>query len=390
MATQFGGSSAQARPLGLAVLLQTWTYPAATSRDLRLDFLRGFCLFAMIVDHIAGPSWLRWLTGGNSFYVSAAEGFVFISGLLVGTVYRNVIAWEGFRAAALKASRRACTLYVLMSVLTLLISYGGLAAGMWWVKPESVASPWAVLLNIFTLQYPFFMTDILVLYSLLMLGAPVALWLIQRGCTWLLLASSWALWLAYQLVPQIASQPFPTLQLFHPAAWQILFVHAIALGYHRARVALLVGMPRHRAIFAVSGVLLIALLIIYNTGGAVLSPLLGADVTPWLQDITYKNSMGVGRIAAAAVVFPFAYFLATYLWKPLRRLTGWLFLPLGQNSLYSYTMHLPLIIVSGLLLPDSPGVTLRQWLLNVTIQLGAVLAIWELVRRRVLFSVIPR
>lgn len=52
--------------------------------------------------------------------------------------------------AAFKAFKRAGKLYVL----------------------ADVASPWAVLFNILTLHYPFFMTDILVLYSLLMLGAP--------------------------------------------------------------------------------------------------------------------------------------------------------------------------------------------------------------------------
>ena len=163
----------------------------------------------------------------------------------------------------------------------------------------------------------------------------------------------------------------------------------ITLGYHRERVARQVGIPRFRALFAISGVLLLALLVIYNTGGAVLRPLLGAGAAPWLQDMTSKIGMRMGRIVAAAIVFPFAYGLATYLWKPLRRLIGWLFLPLGQNSLYSYTMHLPLLLIVGLL-PEWPGTTTGQQLLNLTVQLGAVLAIWWLVRRRVLFSVIPR
>jgi hypothetical protein len=389
MAIQYRESITRTRPVGLAERVQTWRYQAATPRDLRLDFLRGFCLFTMIVDHVAGASWLRWLTGGNSFYVSAAEGFVFISGFLVGTIHRQMIARNGFGAAAFKAFKRAGQLYVLMLALTLLISYGGLAIGMWWVKPADVASLWAVLFNILTLQYPFFMTDILVLYSLLMLGAPVALWLLQRGYAWLLLAGSWALWLAYQLVPQIAGQPFPALQLFHPAAWQLLFVHAITLGYHRERVARLLDIPHRRTLFAVSGVLLLALLVIYNSGGAVLRPLLGTSAAPWLQDMTSKIGMRVGRVVAAAIVFPFTYGLATYLWTPLRRLTGWLLLPLGQNSLYSYTMHLPLLLVVGLL-PEWSGTTTAQQLLNLTVQLGAVLAIWWLVRQRVLFSVIPR
>jgi hypothetical protein len=390
MATQYQGRLVRVRPFDLSALLASWIYPAATPRDLRLDFLRGFCLFVMIVDHIAGSSWLRWLTGGNSFYVSAAEGFVFISGLLVGTIYRTLIAREGFGATVRKAFMRARTLYILMIALTLLMTYGGLAGGMWWVDLPSIAAPLAMLFDILTLRYPFFMTDILALYALLMLGAPLALWLLDRGRTPLLLAGSWALWLAYQLVPEIAGQPLPALKLFHPAAWQILFVHAMALGYHRERVAQLVGAPRRHMIFIVSVVSLIALLVVYNTGGAVLSPILGDNAFAWLQEITSKNGVHVGRLASAAVVFPFAYLLATYLWEPLHRLAGWLLLPLGQNSLYSYTMHLPLIIVAGLLVPGSPSETLGQWVINLSIQLAALCMIWLLVRRRVLFALIPR
>ncbi len=73
--------------------LRTETEPAyrAGGRDLRYDLLRGFFVFAMIVDHIQGPSWVHLLTGGNRFFASAAEGFIFISGLLAGQVYRRLI-----------------------------------------------------------------------------------------------------------------------------------------------------------------------------------------------------------------------------------------------------------------------------------------------------------
>ena len=46
------------------------------TRDSRIDLLRGLAVIAMIVDHVVGDSPLRWLTGGNHFYTSAAEGFV--------------------------------------------------------------------------------------------------------------------------------------------------------------------------------------------------------------------------------------------------------------------------------------------------------------------------
>ena len=42
----------------------------------------------MVVDHFGGDSWLYAITGGNRFYVSAAEGFIFISGFVMGQAYR--------------------------------------------------------------------------------------------------------------------------------------------------------------------------------------------------------------------------------------------------------------------------------------------------------------
>src|SRR6478672_2178664 len=79
-------------------LARAAAYPLAEKRDLRLDLLRGFCVFAMVVDHIGGSSWLYTLTGGNRWLVSAAEGFVFLSGLTMGLVYRQKVRRSGLRA----------------------------------------------------------------------------------------------------------------------------------------------------------------------------------------------------------------------------------------------------------------------------------------------------
>src|SRR6266550_3648324 len=76
--------------------LRSWKYTAG-KRDLRLDLLRGFAAFAMIADHVGAAeySWLANITGGNRFFVSAAEAFVFISGLVMGIVYGPLIAKIG-------------------------------------------------------------------------------------------------------------------------------------------------------------------------------------------------------------------------------------------------------------------------------------------------------
>src|SRR5438034_15287 len=105
----------------LAVRSNSWAYQFQPgSRDLRLDLLRGFAIFAMVVDHFGGHSWLTYLTGGNEFLVSAAEGFVFLSGFVTGMVYGRRIQRDGWLAAAEAIIRRAALLYVVTVGLTLL------------------------------------------------------------------------------------------------------------------------------------------------------------------------------------------------------------------------------------------------------------------------------
>src|SRR5436853_7439446 len=93
--------------------------PSESGRDLRVDLLRGYCVLAMVVDHIGGPSFLYPLTGGNRFYTSAAEAFIFISGLVMGLVYHRMVDRDGLAGAIGRAMERGFALYLLTITLTL-------------------------------------------------------------------------------------------------------------------------------------------------------------------------------------------------------------------------------------------------------------------------------
>src|SRR5574342_986285 len=98
--------SAQTFP-NLSVLPRSWamqwSYASRDKRDLRVDLLRGFAVFMMVVDHFGGSSWLYLITGGNAFFTSGAEAFVFISGLVVGMVYGAIALRDGLRSATVQA-----------------------------------------------------------------------------------------------------------------------------------------------------------------------------------------------------------------------------------------------------------------------------------------------
>src|SRR5688500_14356928 len=109
----------------LARVFSSWRYRSAASRDERLDLLRGFCVFAMIVDHVGGASWLYGLTGGNRGIVSAGEGFVFLSGLVAGLVYSRKMLRHGLTSTTWALLKRARLLYMITVAMTL--AFVGLA-----------------------------------------------------------------------------------------------------------------------------------------------------------------------------------------------------------------------------------------------------------------------
>ena len=361
-------------PSWLFVRPQTWAYSAVGRRDARLDFLRGFCIFAMIVDHTGGRSFLSWITGGNAFYVSAAEGFVSISGFLVGVIYRTIMVREGFAAACRKAWRRAAMLYALMAVLTIGVLAAGWLLGAAWAV---AAAPFDLLADVLLLRRMFFLTDILTLYTLLMAGTPLALWLLRRGWIWALLAGSWLLWLLYQLLPGLAGSAWSS---FHPFAWQILFVHAMALGYYREHVAHTLNRTWQHLLLGVAGVLFVALVVVFVCKD-VFPELLDTRLAYWIDAVMLKDGVRIGRLVATLAFFPLAVWLVTQAWQPLQRAVGWLMLPFGQRSLRSYALHIPLVVLVEVWHPNKAAVTASAIIGNTLLQLSTVLVVWWFVRR---------
>src|SRR6185369_744151 len=155
---------------------------APVGRDPRLDLLRGFCVFAMIVDHIGGTSWLYTITGGNRGPVTAAEGFVFLSGLVLGIVSRQRLLRHGLRASVRSTLARAWTLYRLTVALTLAFVLLTVATDLnLWVDRGLFAAPtsWSSLVvSIALVHFTWHGTNILALYTLLLAVAPVALFLL--------------------------------------------------------------------------------------------------------------------------------------------------------------------------------------------------------------------
>ncbi|MFA5057532.1 MAG: OpgC domain-containing protein [Opitutaceae bacterium] len=219
--------------------------PVPAPRDLRLDTLRGWMLVAMAINHL--DTELRVLTDYAFGFVSTAEGFVFLSGLVAGLVYTRRAADNPKEVWRDRARRRAREIYLchlggfmvafiglqLLALLTGTISPA--APALFFQHPVT-----AVLLGASLLYQPG-LFDILPMYCGFMLALPAVLaGLRARRWGWVF-AVSGGLWLLAQAGLrdhlQAGLERFLPVNLgvFDVLAWQLLFVLGAFFGYHWAK-----------------------------------------------------------------------------------------------------------------------------------------------------------
>ncbi|PZO82429.1 MAG: hypothetical protein DI629_00545 [Mesorhizobium amorphae] len=219
-----------------------------TKRSDLIDGLRGYFLVFMLLNHLAfdGGYWLVEINHRQLAFVEDAQGFVFLSGLLVGMVYAGRMARKGFGAASSAVWSRAGDLYrqslwLLAFVMTvaLLLPAAGLA---WtdWMGDLDWRNPFRVLSAALLLFQPTYM-DILPQYIVYMLAAPFLIWACLRGHWYAVLLGSFLFWLAAQFgIQRPLTLPLNTwlagdtghgLRVnFNLMAWQIVFVSGLVLG----------------------------------------------------------------------------------------------------------------------------------------------------------------
>jgi hypothetical protein len=362
-------------------------------RDLRLDLLRGFCLFAMTIDHVEGrESWIYAISPAHAIQlVTAAECFVFVSGVVAGLVYGSVAASHGLWRATARIFSRIGKLYAVIVGLALFyLVLGFLFPSLF---SEYRSDPVDAIVAALTLRVD--RTDLFAMYIVFLALAPVVFYAVQAGKTWPVLAVSALVWLGSLTYPNNFELPIPV--SFQFGSWQVIFVLGLVLGYHRTGLADVVG--RHRTLFlsyqALISLLAIALLAVKRL---VESGVLNASL-PAMAALTAGAEGGFAaalsdnaRLAPirmfTALVYVQAFLLVVhYLFRPLRAGLGWFLIPLGQASLYVYTMHLVLLYV---LLQFVPGFDELPEPFYGFGLIGIVVLLWAMVKTRFLFFLIPR
>lgn len=365
-------------------MLSRWQYAVEGRRDLRIDWLRGLAMTCVIVNHSKESSLLSWFSYQRFWVVTAAEVFVLLSGMVLGMVYGYKLVRGGWPIVIRGLGRRALTLYVAFLAVTLsvlVMSLAGLdvhslttwddGSAAWFLDPRTMnAAAWR---DVALMRYGPWAFEIVGLYVWLVAAAVPCL-LVLRFAGWRpLLAVSWGLYLWYRVAPH----PLTTAEFestFPILAWQLLFVHGVAIGYHRERVSAFVarcptvvpivvaGASAAFAVFALSNPSMNGPLWLHTS---VVSP---ERFTYLYSHYFTLTDLGIGRLLNLAVALPVGYALLTWCWTIARPL-GFVFVTLGQQSLGAFVLH-----VYGILLLEHIPHPDELWT-NTLVQIVLIAAI---------------
>ena len=225
--------------------------PAASGERLwQIDALRGLMLVLMTLTHL--PTRLASPMGQPFGFVSAAEGFVLLSGFMAGLVYAGRERREGEMQMRSAFYRRVLKIYLCQAALLLflfsvvaVIAVVGQEEAITGLMKYYLHEPLHALVGSLLLVYTPPLLDILPLYVLFMLFSPVLLLHGLRNGWGAILAVSVALWLGAQfklggwLYEAAASAtplsiPLEQTGAFDVLAWQFLWVMGLWLGAERS------------------------------------------------------------------------------------------------------------------------------------------------------------
>jgi hypothetical protein len=385
--------------------------PNAVPRDERIDFIRGWVMVILIVVHTEFFSLWNLVVWERFGVISGGEGFVLLSGLVLGMVSRNRLERDGWRSASSRLIDRAFQLYrvhialiAIIFVLSLvagthvheIVSFTDRGSGTTYPMYPDGQSLMERAASIATLKCGPHQVQVLALYVFLMLAAPVMIALLAARRTRALLVLSWVVYLWNIAAPKMITgaqfeYAFPLL------TWQVLFVHGLTVGFHWNKIQAWFRTGAGRA--AIYGCVAVAAAFLVFAQGTT-NPLLPSWARFHLFDAFYtkhwvaycqKNTLGILRLVNYGAFLVAIYALLTRCWGFFSRALGWFLIPIGQATLYVFILHVFVVAIASNLVPFGFGAQSTASLLaNTALHTGELALLYVMVRHRVLFRWIPR
>lgn len=396
----------------------SWRYPNEHDpRDQRLDLFRGWIIITVVVTHVevAGPWSFVSLNAIGA--ITGAEMFVLLSGVVLGMIYAPTVRKVGEWGTAVLMWKRARKQYlVALAVVGIVYVLGvlpfvdgtdittftdrgtgedgtttqGTVYDLYANAPRlfDYPPPWYAVKQFLLLEMGPWVFNIMGLFVVLSLLLPAIMWFIQRRLWWLVLAVSWAAFV-YGAMEDPHWLPSQFEYVFPLLTWQVAFTHGLVLGRYRAAIT--------RALTTISGKVACTVFVLGYAGALVwlwATHHYGWSTAPFpagSYDYLYTHGytrifLQPGRLVDLALMIVVAYAFLTTCWKPVNKVVGWFWIPMGQASLYVFIVHVFFALAVG----NIPGVERTSVWQGALIHTAIVLLIWLMVKKKFLFSVIPR
>ncbi|HET8690090.1 MAG TPA: OpgC domain-containing protein [Candidatus Saccharimonadales bacterium] len=359
-------------------------------RIAELDLLRGFFIFAIILDHAQHiPDIHMYVTGQGKLWVSAAEGFFLISGLLTGYI-------RGFRQKdrpMLHQTKKLVSRGLLLYVWAVLITFvcvalvGSLPVAISHVArlpdPDQISSLSTYLINVFSGEFIYDWVYFLILYAVIMVIAPLFIWAARKGKLLIFMATSA---LAY-------GASFLMKDPYGPLQWQFIFFSAASAGYYLPNIVdWLLDHPRSKKWLVYGSMTFTVLTFIVSyffvlawPAGLLLNREHYVVIHDMLEHVFSNNPLMPARVALSFVWFAGMISLFHTLKRPISKYLGWMFGQFGNHSLSVYCLQAVVLIFFNWLVPFT-----SNFFYNFFINLALLLIIWLIMRTRLARKILPR
>lgn len=327
----------------------------SSKRIIVFDYIRGYLMLVILLNHLKlYPSFWQYFTGRGDMWISAAEGFFFVSGIMVGLIRGGEYKKTGnFKLIAKKILSRAFKIYLvflgstlaallLMGIMNLIgINYAPATASV--VKIKNIND---TLWSFMTLYNIYGWTDFLKFYVIFLLFSVPLLWLLKIRMWYLVVGLAITFW----FIPRLATFSFDTSYLY----WGTYFVLGLASGFHYENIKkLYYSMPKKFVVLIPAfSIGLLVLLVSANWFTNFYRPpkdssfinivktftLYNWRSTEFTQIYLHNNRSGILRLPVFLIYANGLFFVFKYLEGFIKDKLDWLFGEVGRNSLRIYVV----------------------------------------------------
>ncbi len=307
-------------------------------RNVTLDLLRGYYLFIILIDHLGYKFYTPiygYFNGYGNLWVSAAEGFVFISGLLLGIIITKKLQKNGLSFVIKNLFLRSSKLFFLHTILTVSFTLLAINIGDW---PELgngiLIEPFRnIFTHTVTLRYNYGWADVLILYSIFIAFSSLFFIAKSRNLVAIPFILSLFLWIYSYKTERVYNS---YLSSFEILSWQFLFYIGVVTGMYKAKLTEFYKTNKKLIIafvFLLFGITYFLSIQSYFFGNYYFISKESASV------VFVKQTLGPGRLITFFIWFIFYYYIFDLFKENLKKHFGWILLTFGKNSLVTYIIQ---------------------------------------------------